>query len=96
MDLADALSTAAVTQTRTRRGPAPECEVYGEGTVRDYLAVDARRKKTSWAEAQATLDALMGVKPAIKNDKFRYHWRGRCSHFDAIRSEIDALREAAE
>ena len=88
MDLADALSTAAVTQTRTRRGPAPECEVYGEGTVRDFRAVDARRQQTSWAEAQRTIDALLGIEKPIKLDNFRYHWRGRCSHFDAIRGDL--------
>ena len=88
MDLADALSTAAVTQTRTRRGPAPECEVYGEGKVHEYRAVNDRRLRTSWAEAQRTLDLLLGIEKPIKLDNFRYHWRGRCSHFDAIRGEL--------
>lgn len=95
MDLADALSTVKVVAQPTRRGPVPDCDVYGDGTLKDYLAVDARRRRTSWAEAQRAIDGLLGVKP-IKFDKFRYHWRGRCSHFDAIRDEIDALREAAK
>ena len=88
MDLADALPTAKVVAQPTRRGPAPECEVYGEGTVRDYRAVAARRQRTSWAEAQRTIDALLGIETPIKLDNFRYHWRGRCSHFDAIRGEL--------
>lgn len=88
MDLADALATADVAQRRTRPGPAPECGIYGEGTVRDYRAVDARRQRTSWAEAQRTIDELLGIETPIKLDNFRYHWRGRCSHFDAIRGEL--------
>jgi hypothetical protein len=88
MNLADALATAEVSQTRTRRGPAPECEIYGPGTVADFRAVDERRRRTSWAEAQRTIDALLGVERPIKLDNFRYHWRARCSHFDAIRGEL--------
>jgi len=88
MDLADALATAEVAQRRTRRGPTPDCDIYGEGTVRDYRAVNARRQQTSWAEAQRATDALLRIEKPIKLDNFRYHWRGRCAHFDAIRGEL--------
>ena len=50
--------------------------------------MDARRRLTSWAEAQRTIDALLGIEKPLKMDNFRYHWRGRCSHFDAIRGEL--------
>lgn len=88
MNLADALASAAVVQQRTRRGPAPECEIYGDATLDDYRAVDARRRRTSWAETQRVIDDLLKISAPIKLDNFRYHWRGRCSHFDAIRGEL--------
>lgn len=88
MNLADALASAEITQRRTRPGPAPECDIYGEGTIEDYRAVDQRRQLTSWAEAQRTIDTILGIKAPIKLDQFRYHWRGRCGHFDAIRGDL--------
>jgi hypothetical protein len=88
MSLADAITKAPLTRTPIRKGPPPGCDIYGEGTVEDFRAVDARRKATTWAEAQATVDRLLGITTPIKLDMFRYHWRGRCSHFDAIRGEL--------
>lgn len=73
---------------RIRRGPTGACDVYGEGDLDDWRRVDGLRRKTSWAQAQREVDALLGVKP-IDGDKFRYHWNRRCWHWTTDQRQAD-------
>lgn len=80
MSLSDKLAKTPVNYERSRRGPEPECTgVYPPGTLKDWEAVEARRLRTSWTEAQIAVDKTLGVTDPILNDKFRYHWRRKCS-----------------
>lgn len=79
--LASTLPTAdKVQRTVVRKGPNGACDVYGDGDLDDWQAVERLRKQTSWQDAQNAVDATLGVK-GVKNDDFRYHWRGNCRHW---------------
>ena len=78
--LADKLANIIVTDQPTRRGPLSECEgVYGPGNLEDWEAVEALRLRTSWVIAQKYVDETLGITSSIRNDRFRYHWRRKCS-----------------
>ena len=62
----------------TKRGPRPSCDVYGEGTLEDWEAVQKRRNQTSWDEAQMALNKVRGIATPIPNGRFRYHWNRHC------------------
>ena len=66
---------------RTPRGPSADCNVYGPGDLEDFDAVDALRRRTSWAFAHGEVDKANGVERRFVVDKFRYHWRMCCGHW---------------
>lgn len=78
---------------RARKGPLPSCGVYGTGDLDDFAAIHARRAQPgeTWATVQAATEEASGL-PRIKGDHFRYHWWGKCAHWDHVRDEIDAKR----
>lgn len=78
--LATQLPTADVVATRVRRGPSGACDIYGDGDLDDWRAVEKLRMATCWADAQRAVDETLEV-DAIDADKFRYHWRRRCWHW---------------
>ncbi len=89
--LAKKLAEAPITVTRSRRGPAAACDIYGPGDLEDYDEVHKRRLVTSWVETQATVDKNLGVR-SIHIDKFRYHFSGKCGHWtDEQRDTIRAI-----
>ena len=68
------------TSGKPRRGPAPACErLYGPGNLEDWEAVENLRLAHTWAIAQKVVDKAAGVDKPIPGDKFRYHWRRKCS-----------------
>lgn len=80
MSLADQLAEAAK-EYRDPRGPAPACQaLYLEhSTEEDWTAVEGLRQKSSWKFAQAKVDEMLKVEHPLPLEKFRYHWRRRCS-----------------
>lgn len=79
--LAAALPTPeTMTAIRLRRGPSGACDVYGDGDIEDWAAVERLRIGSTWGQAQAEVDRVLGVKP-IDEGKFRYHWRLKCWHW---------------
>lgn len=78
--LANKLPTADAIATRVRRGPSGACDIYGDGDLDDWRAVEKLRIDTCWADAQRAVDETLGARP-IDADKFRYHWRRRCWHW---------------
>lgn len=78
--LATKLPTAEAIATRVRRGPSGACDIYGDGDLEDWRAVEKLRRDTCWADAQRAVDETLDV-AAIDTDKFRYHWRRRCWHW---------------
>ncbi len=94
MSIAQQLASAPIAASRSRRGPAAACDIYGKGDLDLYDVVHDRRNRTSWSEAQASLDDILKVR-SIHIDKFRYHFSGKCGHWtDEQRDEIRA--KAAE
>lgn len=88
MSLAAKLAKMPPPPPETRRGPPPACELYGTGSLEDYLVVKDLRQPhpRTWKYAQAAVDAALGI-PAdkrIKNDLFRFHWSGKCAHWDGL------------
>lgn len=79
--LATQLPTAEFVATRIRRGPSGACDIYGEGDLDDWRAVDNLRRATCWVDAQRAVDETLGITAPIHTDKFRYHWRRRCFHW---------------
>lgn len=81
-NLAKALpAAAAVTdRRRVRNGPAGACDVYGDGDLEDWAAIERRRLATTWATVQYEVDKIKKSKP-IDEGKFRYHWRRKCWHW---------------
>lgn len=68
-----------------RKGPAPKCDIYGPGDHEVYEALHARRQRgETWSQVQAVLDDLLGIDQPVKNDLFRYHWNGKCTHWDGV------------
>jgi hypothetical protein len=78
--LATKLPSAEAIGTRIRRGPSGACDIYGDGDLDDWRAVERLRIDTCWADAQRAVDETLGIKP-IDFDKFRYHWRRSCWHW---------------
>lgn len=79
--LATALPTAeTLAAIRRRRGPSGACDIYGDGDLEDWLAVEKLRQATTWADAQRAVDQTLKV-TAIDEGKFRYHWRLKCWHW---------------
>lgn len=66
---------------RVRPGPQPVCRVYGTGDLEDWEAIQEFRNRPteSWRTTQRHWDGLLGITQPILNDKFRYHWKRRCS-----------------
>lgn len=89
--LATDLPTAEQLAVRVRKGPTGACDIYGDGDLDDWRAVEALRIKTSWAAAQRAVDQTLEITRPIDGDKFRYHWRRRCWHWseDQRRVELD-------
>lgn len=81
MSLAEQLAAAGVDGYRGKQGPAPACAaLYAQSTSEDdWTAVDNLRLQTSWKFAQVKVDEMLGVEQPIPLEKFRYHWRRRCS-----------------
>jgi hypothetical protein len=71
----------ATVDERVRRGPSGVCDVYGDGDLDDWRAVERLRLNASWAAAHRTVDDTLGITAPIDVDKFRYHWRRRCWHW---------------
>jgi hypothetical protein len=67
----------SVVAPRVRKGPSGECDIYGEGDLDDWRAVDRLRRQTSWAVAHKTVDETLGITAGIDQDKFRYHFGAR-------------------
>lgn len=64
----------------TQPGLRPVCyPLYGPGDLEDLLMVEAVRVGREWHEVQAAVDASAGVINPLPLDKFRRHWRRRCS-----------------
>jgi hypothetical protein len=70
-----------VVAPRIRRGPSGECDVYGDGDVDDWRAVERLRSSATWAEVHREVDKALGITSPIITDKFRYHWKRRCWHW---------------
>jgi len=88
--LATQLPSADEIATRTRRGPTGACDIYGDGDIDDWRAVEQLRKQTSWADAQRAVDETLNISRPIDTDKFRYHWRRRCWHWTQEQRNLDA------
>lgn len=71
-------------QVAPRKGPRASCDIYGAGTLEDYLAVQARHEAEVWKAVQVAVDTALGIDKPIKNDHFRYHWSGKCAHWDGV------------
>lgn len=89
--LAADLPTADQLVTRTRRGPNGACDIYGDGEIDDWRAVERLRQQVTWAGAQRAVDETLKITNPIDFDKFRYHWRRRCWHWteEQRRAELD-------
>lgn len=92
--LAATLPTADQIGIRVRRGPSGACDVYGDGDLEDWAAVEKLRRQTSWAVAQQAVDDTLHVTRPINGDKFRYHWRRRCWHWTEDQRRV-ALEDVA-
>ena len=77
---------AAPPADRIRKGPPPRCDIYGPGDPDLYRILHDRRinGNETWIQVQQVLDAVLGVATPIKSDLFRYHWSGKCGHWDGI------------
>lgn len=96
MSLADALKDEPIVKP-TRKGPPPACDIYGVGDLEDFTTLRNRRLDGEvWVAQQRLVDAKRGVTKRVDNNKFRYHWSGKCGHWDHLRDEIDAILEADE
>jgi hypothetical protein len=72
---------ADVALTRVRKGPSGECDIYGDGDLEDWAAVERLRlAPNTWEIAQTHVDQALGIQP-IDSNKFRYHWRRKCWHW---------------
>lgn len=92
--LANKLPTADEVRTaRVRKGPTGACDVYGDGDLTDWAAVERLRLATSWASAQRAVDETLNVK-ALDENKFRYHWRRKCWHWTEEQKAV-ALEDIA-
>lgn len=80
MSLAEQLAQVADSDApEVRKGPLGACHIYGEGNLEDWEAVEAKRRQGwQWADVQAAVDDITGVKAPIPLAKFKYHWRRRC------------------
>lgn len=85
MSLAELLADVPIART-TRRGPTPACEVYAKHvTLTDLLALKERRDNgEEWRDQQRLVDERLQITKPIKLDHFRYHWNGKCAHWDGI------------
>jgi hypothetical protein len=81
-----------VVSSRSQRGPVGACAVYGPGDQEDWLAVDALRRGSDWKTARNVVHQQLVIEPPSPNvDKFRYHWRGKCSCWtDDLKTWIEA------
>ena len=69
-----------IERERSRPGRSGACDVYGDGDIDDWRAVERIRLTAAWVTAQRTVDATLGIEP-VDPDKFRYHWRRKCWHW---------------
>ena len=81
MSLASQLAEVASEGFVNKKGPEPACRpLYGDNaTEEDWRAVEELRLRTSWKFAQETVDQMLEIERPIRLEKFRYHWRRRCS-----------------
>lgn len=86
-----------IVTTRVRRGPTGLCDIYGDGDLDDWRAVERLRHgpECFWATAHREVDKLLGITSPIDPDKFRYHWNGRCWHWTPEQKQI-IQRERAQ
>jgi hypothetical protein len=87
-------SADEIAATRVRKGPTGACDIYGDGDLDDWRAVEKLRLETSWSDAQRAVDETLGLHRSIDSDKFRYHWRRRCWHWTTDQRSAD-LKPAA-
>ena len=87
--LATALPSADEISSRVRRGPNGACDIYGDGDLDDWRAVENLRRQTSWTEAQKAVDSTLGLTRPIDVDKFRYHWRRKCWHWTVEQRQVE-------
>lgn len=97
--LAAKLPDAGELADRIRRGPTGECDIYGDGDIEDWTAVQMLRLRKSWAVAHREVDKAERTKTPIEPHAFRYHWGGKCWHWTPaqkrqIENEFPKLREA--
>lgn len=86
--LAKKLPAPETVATRIRRGPTGECDIYGDGDLEDWRAVQNLRRQTSWAIAQRAVDEALGLSKRIDNDKFRRHFRMKCWHWTQDQRDV--------
>ena len=66
---------------RVRRGPNGACDIYGDGDLEDWAAVERLRLSPgTWALAQHHVDQTLGIQ-SMDEHKFRYHWGRKCWHW---------------
>ena len=67
---------------RRRKGPTGACDIYGDGDLEDWAAVERLRlAPNTWEIAQEHVDSALGITGTLDNDRFRYHWRRKCWHW---------------
>jgi hypothetical protein len=93
--LATQLPTAEAIATRVRRGPSGACDIYGDGDLDDWRAVERLRLATCWVDAHKAVDETLDITEPIDTDKFRYHWRRRCWHWSEAQRRVELVEDAA-
>ncbi len=91
--LATQLPSAEAVATRVRRGPSGACDIYGDGDLDDWRAVERLRLGTCWTDAHRAVDETLEIRKQIDTDKFRYHWLRKCWHWtpEQRRAQLDEL-----
>lgn len=85
MTLAEKLTSAPPAPRATRKGPIAACDIYGPGDRAAYDVIQQRRANGEyWADVQRIVDEALGIEKPIRGDNFRYHWSGKCAHWDGI------------
>ena len=81
MSLAERLAALDTSDFTAVPGPVPACQrVYAEHSDEEtWAAVHDLVSRTSWKFAHERIDSLLEVTERIGMEKFRYHWRRRCS-----------------
>jgi len=71
--------------SNARKGPRAACSIYGVGDIDDYQHIQQRHDNgQTWRSIQTLVDEALGIEQRIKTDLFRYHWTGKCAHWDGV------------